>query len=130
MAQMETIKGNKTTITKTTAPAENRTRGPTMATLDFTTKPLALLENECCHQIYEYIFVGVVRTQYYFIILVTSPFSRVSYHIIILIIILDDEAEKSLQTKKTNKARMLNHIITTFSFACVSHSILLLIYCH
>ena len=23
------------------APAENRTRGPTMATLDFTTKPLA-----------------------------------------------------------------------------------------
>jgi hypothetical protein len=24
------------------APAENRTRGPTMATLDFTTKPLAL----------------------------------------------------------------------------------------
>jgi hypothetical protein len=25
------------------APAENRTRGPTMATLDFTTKPLALV---------------------------------------------------------------------------------------
>jgi hypothetical protein len=25
------------------APAENRTRGPTMATLDFTTKPLALI---------------------------------------------------------------------------------------
>ena len=25
------------------APAENRTRGPTMATLDFTTKPLVLL---------------------------------------------------------------------------------------
>jgi hypothetical protein len=24
------------------APAENRTRGPTMATLDFTTKPLVL----------------------------------------------------------------------------------------
>ena len=32
-----TIKGTKI------APAENRTRGPTMATLDFTTKPLALL---------------------------------------------------------------------------------------
>ena len=28
------------------APAENRTRGPTMATLDFTTKPLVLLDNE------------------------------------------------------------------------------------
>ena len=27
---------------KSDAPAENRTRGPTMATLDFTTKPLAL----------------------------------------------------------------------------------------
>ena len=27
---------------KVIAPAENRTRGPTMATLDFTTKPLAL----------------------------------------------------------------------------------------
>ena len=26
------------------APAENRTRGPTMATLDFTTKPLALAQ--------------------------------------------------------------------------------------
>ena len=26
---------------KARAPAENRTRGPTMATLDFTTKPLA-----------------------------------------------------------------------------------------
>ena len=26
---------------KSIAPAENRTRGPTMATLDFTTKPLA-----------------------------------------------------------------------------------------
>ena len=26
---------------KENAPAENRTRGPTMATLDFTTKPLA-----------------------------------------------------------------------------------------
>ena len=26
----------------TTAPAENHTRAPTMATLDFTTKPLAL----------------------------------------------------------------------------------------
>jgi hypothetical protein len=25
------------------APAENRTRGPTMATSDFTTKPLVLL---------------------------------------------------------------------------------------
>ena len=29
---------------KRCAPAENRTRGPTMATLDFTTKPLALTE--------------------------------------------------------------------------------------
>ncbi len=29
---------------KRCAPAENRTRGPTMATLDFTTKPLALAD--------------------------------------------------------------------------------------
>ena len=43
------------------APAENRTRGPTMATLDFTTKPLALAEPtkqtsihrhfQCTHQV-------------------------------------------------------------------------------
>jgi hypothetical protein len=30
-----------------TAPAENRTRGPTMATSDFTTKPLVLPDNAC-----------------------------------------------------------------------------------
>ena len=29
------------------APAENRTRGPTMATLDFTTKPLVLYDSMC-----------------------------------------------------------------------------------
>ena len=33
-----------TTYTNSDAPAGNRTRGPTMATLDFTTKPLALAE--------------------------------------------------------------------------------------
>ncbi|KAK1776362.1 hypothetical protein QBC45DRAFT_333045, partial [Copromyces sp. CBS 386.78] len=30
------------------APAANRTRGPSMATMDFTTKPLALFELDCC----------------------------------------------------------------------------------
>eukprot|EP00984_Skeletonema_dohrnii_P008372 scaffold3068_cov77-Skeletonema_dohrnii-CCMP3373.AAC.3 len=43
-------KSNKRMIkkfkTKSNAPAENRTRGPTMATLDFTTKPLALAEDK------------------------------------------------------------------------------------
>ena len=44
-------KSNKRMIkkfkTKSNAPAENRTRGPTMATLDFTTKPLALDARPC-----------------------------------------------------------------------------------
>ena len=34
------------------APAENRTRGPTMATLDFTTKPL-VLDARPCKNIYK-----------------------------------------------------------------------------
>ncbi len=35
-----------TTYIISDAPAENRTRGPTMATLDFTTKPLAQAKSE------------------------------------------------------------------------------------
>ncbi len=39
------------------APAENRTRGPTMATLDFTTKPLALLVIKITLRIYQIMLV-------------------------------------------------------------------------
>ena len=42
----------KTLLKLWCAPAENRTRGPTMATLDFTTKPLALSLEVGRHEIY------------------------------------------------------------------------------